>query len=92
MIGAPTRALFAAIKILLGLLYLIPLAWIVITSLKNETQVLQNPNGLVFTPTLNTYREVIGSSVGAILTSLQIAVFVTAAVVILGVPAGFALA
>lgn len=74
------------------MLYLIPLAWIVITSLKNETQVLQNPNGLVFTPTLNTYREVIGSSVGAILTSLQIAVFVTAAVVILGVPAGFALA
>ena len=92
MISKPTRALFAVIKVLLGLLYLLPLLWIVLTSFKNQTQVLQNPNGLIFTPTLGTYRDVIGSSVGAILTSLQIGVFVTLAVVVLAVPTSFALA
>ncbi len=92
MISAPTRALFAALKVLLGLLYLLPLLWIVITSFKNQTQVLQNPNALIFTPTLGTYRDVIGSSVGGILTSWQIGVFVTVAVVVLAVPASFALA
>ena len=53
---------------------------------------LQDPNGLIFTPTLSTYSSVIGSSIGAILTSLQIAVAVTLAVIVIGVPASFALA
>ena len=91
MIGRPTTIVFTILKIVLGLGYLLPLAWIVLTSFKNQTQVLEKPNAVIFTPTLGTYREVIGSSVGAILTSLQIAVFVTAAVVILAVPAAHAL-
>ncbi len=91
MIGLPTRVVFTIIKVVLGLAYLLPLGWIVLTSFKNQTQVLEKPNAVIFSPTLATYRDVIASSVGAILTSLQIAVFVTAAVVILAVPAAHAL-
>ena len=92
MIDKPTRGLFTVIKVILGLVYLIPLIWIVLTSFKNSTQVLQDPNAVVFTPTLSTYADVVSSSIGAILTSLQIAVGVTIAVIAIGVPASFALA
>jgi ABC-type glycerol-3-phosphate transport system permease component len=92
MIGVGTRRLFTALAIVLGLVYLIPLAWIVVTSLKTNQQVLHDPNALVFAPTLSTYASVIGQGAGAILTSVQIAVFVTLVVLVIGVPAGFALA
>jgi ABC-type glycerol-3-phosphate transport system permease component len=92
MIGAPTRVFFMAARVVLGLLYLLPLVWIVLTSLKSSGQVLRDPNSVFFTPTLATYRAVIGSGVGAIITSLEIAVFVTVAVLAIGVPAAFALA
>lgn len=92
MIGPSTRRLFAVLKVVIGLVYLLPLLWIVLTSLKNGTQVLEAPNAVHFTPTLATYRKVIGQGVGAILTSLQIGIFVTAVVLIIAVPAAFALA
>lgn len=91
MIGRRTRALFAVLTVMLGLVYLLPLAWIVLTSLKTNAQVLHDPNALVFTPTLTTYANVVRSGLGAILTSVQIAVLVTVAVLVLGVPAAFAL-
>lgn len=91
MIARPTRILFVVLRVVLALAYLLPLAWIVITSFKSGSQVLQDPNALIFTPTLETYQHVIGSGIGAIITSLQIAVFVTAVVLLIGVPAAFAL-
>jgi multiple sugar transport system permease protein len=92
VIGPGTRRFFTVLKVLIGLAYLLPLLWIVVTSLKTNTEVLEAPNSLVFTPTLHTYREVIGQGVGAILTSLQIGIFVTAVVLAVAVPAAFALA
>jgi multiple sugar transport system permease protein len=92
MTGASTRALFAVVKVALGLAYLVPLAWIVVTSFKSTTQVLQDPNGVVFTPTLDTYGEVLGDGAAAIVTSVQISAIVTLVVVALGVPAAFAAA
>lgn len=92
MTSAPTRAVFAVIKVALGVAYLLPLAWIVLTSFKSETQVLQNPNGLVFAPTLATYGEIIEEGAAAIVTSVQISVVVTVVVVALAVPAAFAAA
>jgi ABC-type glycerol-3-phosphate transport system permease component len=92
MIGTGTRSLFMVLKVVLGLAYLLPLIWIVLTSLKTNTQVLQDPNALFFTPTLQTYQQVIGSGLGAIVTSLQIGVIVTIVVLVVGVPAAFALA
>jgi multiple sugar transport system permease protein len=92
MIGKPTRGLFSVLRVILGLVYLLPLIWIVLTSLKSSDQVLRDPNALIFTPTIATYQSVIGSGLGAILTSVQIAVCVTAVVLLVGVPAAFALA
>jgi multiple sugar transport system permease protein len=92
MIGTGTRSLFMVLKVVLGLAYLLPLIWIVLTSLKTNTQVLQDPNALFFAPTLQTYEQVIGSGLGAIVTSLQIGVIVTLVVLLVGVPAAFALA
>ncbi|MGH1525214.1 ABC transporter permease subunit [Leifsonia sp. L25] len=92
MIGKPTSALFQVLKVVLGLAYLLPLIWIVLTSLKTNSQVLQDPNAVLFTPTLSTYAQVIGSGLGAIVTSLQIGVIVTLAVLVVAVPAAFALA
>lgn len=92
MISRRTRRWFRLVAIGLGLVYLVPLLWVVLTSLKTQRQVLQDPNGIFFVPTLDTYAEVIGDGVGAILTSLQIAVAVTAVVLLLAVPAAFALA
>ncbi|HEY0240166.1 MAG TPA: carbohydrate ABC transporter permease [Friedmanniella sp.] len=92
MIGLRTRRLFVALKVLIGLAYLLPLLWIVLTSLKSGSQVLEAPNALRFVPTLDTYRDVIGQGLGAILTSLQIGVFVTVVVLAVAVPTAFALA
>ncbi|WP_308799095.1 carbohydrate ABC transporter permease [Agromyces silvae] len=92
MISRRTRRWFRVIAIALGLIYLVPLLWVVLTSLKTQQQVLKDPNGIVFAPTLDTYADVVGDGVGAILTSLQIAVVVTAVVLLLAVPAAFALA
>jgi ABC-type glycerol-3-phosphate transport system permease component len=92
VINSGIRRLFAVLAVLLGLLYLLPLLWIVITSLKTNPQVLRAPNALIFTPTLTTYASVIGDGLGAIITSLQIALFVTAAVLLIGIPAAYGLA
>lgn len=92
MISRRTRRWFRVIALGFGLVYLVPLVWVVLTSLKTQSQVLRDPNGVVFAPTLDTYADVIGDGLGAILTSLQIAVVVTAVVLLLAVPAAFALA
>ena len=92
MIGRRTRRAFQVIAVILGLSYLLPLVWIVLTSLKTKQQVLEDPNGIIFTPTLDTYSEVILDGLGAIATSVQIAVVVTLAVIVIAVPAAFALA
>lgn len=92
MISRRTRRLFAVITVALGLAYLLPLLWILLTSLKDHDQVLRDPNALIFVPTLSTYASIIADGLGAIVTSLQIAVLVTLVVILVGVPAAFALA
>jgi multiple sugar transport system permease protein len=91
MIDSSTKKLFTVLKVLIGLAYLLPLLWIAITSLKSSDDVLRAPNRLIFTPTLHTYANVIGAGLGAILTSIEVAVSVTGIVLLIGVPAAFAL-
>lgn len=85
------RRTFSILAGLLGLAYLFPLAWVVITSLKTDGEVLHAPDSVIFTPTLSTYAAVIQSGLGAILTSVVIAVLVTAAILLIGIPGAFAL-
>jgi ABC-type glycerol-3-phosphate transport system permease component len=54
--------------------------------------VLEDPNALIFAPTFSTYANVFGSGLAAIWTSVEIAVSVTVVVLLIGVPAAFALA
>lgn len=92
MISRSTRRVFLVITLVLGAAYLLPLLWIVVTSLKSNDDILRDPNGLVFVPSLSTYASVIGDGLGAIATSAQIAVLVTLVVIVVAVPAAYGLA
>lgn len=91
MIDRKTSRLFSVLAVVLGLAYLLPLLWIVMTSLKTNSEILQNPNAVFFTPTLNTYADVLKEGFGAIFTSLKVGVTVTFTVLLVGVPAAYAL-
>jgi ABC-type glycerol-3-phosphate transport system permease component len=80
------------VKVILTLLYLIPLLWIIIESFKSDSQALTAPDALAFTPTLSTLSTVIGQAGGSIGLSLEVAAAATAAVIVFGVPAAYALA
>ncbi|WP_144875072.1 carbohydrate ABC transporter permease [Microbacterium sp. 1.5R] len=92
MISRRLRTVFRIAAAVLGLVYLLPLLWIVLTSFKTKQQVLTDPTGILFTPTLDTYANVIGDGVGAIATSLQIGLGVTAVTLLIAVPAAAGLA
>jgi multiple sugar transport system permease protein len=91
-VGAPPRGLSGIVKVILTLLYLIPLLWIIIEAFKSDSQSLTAPDELIFTPTLATFRTVIGAAGGSVLLSLEVAAAATAAVILFGVPAAYALA
>jgi len=74
----------------LGLIYVLPLTWMVITSFKSDAAVRSSPNDLFFTPTLDTFRDVVGAGSASIATSVQIAVSVTVLVLLIAVPAAYA--
>ena len=89
-VGAPPRLLAAVVKLILTLLYGIPLLWIILEALKSNSQSLTSPNAIIFTPTLHTLRSVLSESGSSVLRSLAIAASV--AVLLIGVPAAYALA
>ena len=74
----------------LGLLYLLPLVWMVLTSFKSDAAVRTAPNELFFSPTLDTFRDILGAGSASVVTSFQIAVAVTVLVVAIAVPAAYA--
>lgn len=82
-----------AIRALTTLLYTIPLAWIVLTSFKRSRDVLDPSKSLVFEPTLDAYRRAVDAGLAtAIQQSLVIAASATLIVLIIAVPAAYALA
>lgn len=90
MIGSPRRAIALPLTIGLVLAYLGPLLWMVLTAFKSDMQSRSQPNSVFFVPTLETLGAVIGVGSSAILTSFQIATFVTILVLLLAVPAAYA--
>lgn len=84
------RSWAAAAGIVLSIGYLVPLAWIVITSLKSDDQIRGAPNALAFTPTLDTFRDVMDAGSSAIMTSARISLATTVMVLLLAVPAAYA--
>ena len=75
-----------------GLLLFAPVFWMVLTSFKTEQDAVADPPKLFFVPTLAHYAEVFASGVlGSALNSVVASVSSTLLVVILAVPAAYAL-
>ncbi|MEO2107826.1 MAG: carbohydrate ABC transporter permease [Actinomycetota bacterium] len=74
----------------LSLVYLLPLCWIVLSALKDDDVIRGAPNALAFTPSLDTFRDVIDLGGSAILVSARIAIATTLIVIVLAVPAAYA--
>src|SRR5689334_143807 len=77
---------------LVGLGFFFPVFWMVLTSFKQESDAATNPPTLFFTPTLDQYTAVFAQGIGtAMLNSVFATVMSTVLVLLLGVPAAFAL-
>lgn len=75
-------------------LYIVPLAWVVLTSLKHPRDVIASQASVIFSPTLDAYRVLIEDErlFSALWQSVIIASGSTAVVLLVAVPAGYALA
>jgi polyol transport system permease protein len=77
---------------LVGLGFFFPVLWMVLTSFKQESDAATNPPTLFFTPTLDQYAAVFEQGIGpAMLNSVFATAMSTILVLVLGVPAAFAL-
>jgi sorbitol/mannitol transport system permease protein len=91
------NSLLGAVAWLAGLVFFFPVFWMVLNSFKNEQDANASPK-LFFHPTLDRYREVTESSPGllsfreAFMNSVWIVVLSTLVVLVLAIPAAYALA
>jgi sorbitol/mannitol transport system permease protein len=94
--GGRAGALYALFAWVVGLLFFLPVAWIVITSLRSETDAATNPPKLTAPFTLSGYREFFGASSGAspfppLINSATASIVSTLLVLALSIPAAYAL-
>ena len=81
---------------LVGILFVIPILWMLLTSFHSETNAATNPPSFGAPLTLNSWREFFGSATGAsplppIINSAMMSIFSTAVVLVLSIPAAYAL-
>ncbi|MER8184550.1 carbohydrate ABC transporter permease [Kitasatospora sp. NPDC094015] len=91
-----TDGLLGLVAWLVGLLFLLPFAWMVLTSLHGEADAATNPPRPLAPLTLQGYREFFGAGTGVspwppLLNSLTASVLSTCLVLALAVPAAYAL-
>ncbi|HZQ61854.1 MAG TPA: carbohydrate ABC transporter permease [Casimicrobiaceae bacterium] len=75
--------------------WIIPVVWGLLTSFKTERDVLAYPPKIIFTPTLNNYREVLFGSASILpnlMSSLVVTVGATILTMLFAIPAAYALA
>jgi multiple sugar transport system permease protein len=88
-------ALLVAISAIFLLAWVFPVAWSILNSLKTERDALAYPPKLVFTPTLEAYRDVLfgpSSMLPNLWSSVVISVGTTVITMLMAVPAAYALA
>ncbi|WP_028924902.1 carbohydrate ABC transporter permease [Pseudonocardia acaciae] len=86
------NAIFAVVAWVVGIVFFFPVLWMVLTAFKQESDAYTRPPKLFFTPTLQQFAEVFGSGVGpALLNSLTATLVSTVLVLLLAIPASFAL-
>jgi multiple sugar transport system permease protein/sorbitol/mannitol transport system permease protein len=89
------NGLLVGVTALLLAIWVVPVAWGLLTSLKTERDVLAYPPKVIFTPTLDNYREVLtGAStiVPNLASSLIVTLGATVLTMLFAVPAAYALA
>ncbi len=75
-----------------AIMFFFPVLWMFVTGFKQESQAATNPPTFWFTPTLEQYRAVFGGNfVPYLLNSLSASVLSTVAVLVLALPAAYAL-
>jgi sorbitol/mannitol transport system permease protein len=89
-------AIFAVIAWVVGLLFVTPILWMLLTSFHSEPDAATNPPSVAAPLTLQGYREFFGASSGAspwppLANSLTASVLSTALVLLLSFPAAYAL-
>jgi sorbitol/mannitol transport system permease protein len=101
--GAPRRtraprgnAVLGLVAWIIGLLFVLPVLWMVLTSFHSETDAATNPPSVAAPLTLQGYKEFFGVGGGAspwpaLLNSLTAAVVSTVLVLLLSIPAAYAL-
>ncbi|MEO8202807.1 MAG: carbohydrate ABC transporter permease [Betaproteobacteria bacterium] len=93
--GALRNALLMTVAALLLLVWTVPILLAVVTSLKNEKEVLAYPPTLVFEPTLKNYAAVLTDATSILpnlTSSLIIALATTMLTILIAVPAAYAIA
>lgn len=94
--GRAKNALLGLIAWACGLLFFLPVAWMVLTSFRSESDAATNPPTLTAPLTLDAYREFFGASTGAspwppLINSMTASVASTLLVLLLALPAAYAL-
>ncbi|MFC0505542.1 carbohydrate ABC transporter permease [Micromonospora costi] len=83
---------WTALAWLVGLLFFLPVLWMVLTGFKREVDAASNPPTWVFTPVLDGYRQVFDRDITPyLLNSLMASVVSTLFVLLLATPAAYAL-
>jgi sorbitol/mannitol transport system permease protein len=101
--GAPRRprpprggVMLGVLAWLIGILFVLPVLWMVLTSFHSESDAATNPPSIAAPLTLHGYREFFGASTGAspwppLLNSITASVVSTVVVLLLAIPAAYAL-
>ncbi|NMN97875.1 carbohydrate ABC transporter permease [Antrihabitans stalactiti] len=85
-------SIWSVIAWVIGIGFFFPVLWMVITAFKQESDAYTDPPTVVFTPTLDQFRAVLDSGIGTTLLNSAFATGIsTLLVLLLGVPAAFAL-
>ncbi len=92
----PAGALWGLVAWIVGLLFFVPVAWMVLTSLHSEQAAATNPPSVGAPLTLQGYREFFGASTGAspwppLINSATASIVSTLLVLLLAIPAAYAL-
>ena len=82
------RALLAVLTWVVGLLFFAPVAWMVLTAFKQESDAHTRTPKLLFSPTLDQFRAVFARGIGPYLVNSLVATVVSCLLVLLlAVPA-----
>ncbi|MFC9979354.1 carbohydrate ABC transporter permease [Gordonia sp. NPDC127522] len=88
----PRQAALTAVTWILAIGFFFPVLWMVLTAFKQEGDAATNPPTFFFEPTLQQFRDVFDAGIATpLLNSLFATIVSTILVLLLGVPAAFAL-